>query len=131
MAEHELKPLLDPSAFSEPKPLPPTVGFLPRAGAFCVDAFLLWFVANALVTYAYEALYPARFAWQFVVAAGVFAYFWIGSTAATGGRTVGKLLLRLRVAGLDGRPLRPGPAAVRALLVACMLLTWSFWRGIA
>lgn len=130
MSGDQLKPLIDASAIEQaPRERLPVAGFMPRAGAFLIDCFALWFISNGIATYAWDAAYPHRMLWQALMLIGLFAYFIVGASRATDGRTLGKALLKIQTVGQGGEPLAWSRAAARGALVALMVLSWSVLRG--
>ena len=87
-----------------------------RFGALLVDLLLLHgaaMVAVKLVPSAVVTLGPAAPWAGFLVG---LIYFAVGYGPSTGGRTLGKMVVRLRVADLSGPPLPASRAALRAAL---------------
>lgn len=108
----------------QPPPVPAAApaqrpaGFWRRLAAFLVDTLLLGLLGQLLGLLWHEpliALGPWGRAVGFCL---VMLYFTPLESALGGGRSLGKRLLRLRVAGADGRPLGLGRSALRTATVA-------------
>ncbi|NYI97759.1 putative RDD family membrane protein YckC [Streptomonospora nanhaiensis] len=119
-----------PPGFPGPPPhaAPPVAGFGRRLGARLIDYTLLtmfafmFFIVTVLVNPAslqggepQDGFYDA---WAYLILFGwgvlLFFYDWLFHIA--GGRTIGKMMVRVRVVRADGGRLRQGQAAGRALL---------------
>jgi uncharacterized RDD family membrane protein YckC/soluble cytochrome b562 len=122
----DLQPQLSPDAASSksPRPTLPVPGFWPRAVALVIDVGLLTVVSYYVARYGYEALYPARMTCQVLAAMIAFAYFWVCSTSATNGQTLGKKILGLRTVSVSGKPTAPGLMAVRALAIQAIIFAY-------
>ena len=109
---------LDRHAYEEGKEVP----ILRRLVAYLTDWMALTFVSMALIHYPVMMLGPFTFvnlqSWQSIApyAAAVFAYF-VVIPALSNGRTLGKLLVRLRVERADGRRARFRDLAARYFLL--------------
>jgi uncharacterized RDD family membrane protein YckC len=103
-----------------PPERPPFAGVLPRAGAFLIDCFALYFIARLL-----GSLRPGILGlnpwlpWLGHLVA--LAYFWIGDGPLAKGATLGRVILNLHVVDAGGRPLTWGASLRRALLKQCVL----------
>lgn len=111
------------------RPALPVPGFWGRAGAFLVDGAVLILVFYMAAHYAYDKLYTSRQLWQFVAAAIVFVYFWVGSSSLTQGRTVGKAVFGYRTVAREGGAPPAGRAAARSALIQTMVLAYVLFRN--
>lgn len=97
--------------------LPSIAGFWPRLFALIVDLVFLHFLAR----FAEKAFGDALFRDDRLVpwiSVAVFYFYFVSLDGPMGrGQTIGKLLMKLRVTDLDGRPPGWTPAAIRALLL--------------
>ena len=100
-----------------PAPREPRASLFARLGALLVDLLLLHGVALAVARFAPGAVTPLHNIGPWVGFLVGLAYFAVGFGPLTGGRTVGKLVVRLRLADLSGPPLPQGRALLRAVLL--------------
>ena len=103
------------------QPRAPRAGMLARIGALVIDVLVLHFIGLALIRLVPEALVNVGWAgpWLGLLVASL--YFGLGASVLTGGRTVGKLILQLRVVDVTGPELSVGRALVRSAI-----LLWPF-----
>lgn len=94
----------------------PFSGFFPRLGAFLIDCVALYFIFNALDLMLHSQLLDLNPALPYLAFILGFVYFWIGAGPLAQGRTLGKMLLSLRVTAPDGQPLSWSAAFRRTLL---------------
>ena len=97
------------------------VGFLPRLGAYLIDAVILIVASFILGVVHLTALGT-------LVSIAYFVYFW-----STTGQTVGMMALKIRVARIDGQPLSIGTGILRyvglfiSFLVIFLGVLWIIW----
>lgn len=121
MADIQLnKPLYksgDDSSFKQPIPRPPKANIIGRAAAIFLDVMLLHLLFGMIVRFAPAIpLSLGEFAPWVGILLG-FAYFTIGFSDITLGRTMGKLITRVQVADIAGPDLPLNRAALRAALL--------------
>jgi uncharacterized RDD family membrane protein YckC len=99
-----------------------TAGLMPRLIAFVADMIILGAVGLALGAIAFDSL-AALGPWGRLIglAIGV-AYFGLQDSRIGNGQTLGKRLMRIAVAGLDGQPLSPARSSGRFLLIWAPIL---------
>lgn len=110
------QPASDAAALAPKPDKAPFSGFFPRLGAFLIDCVALYFIFNALDLLAHVQLLALNPALPYLAFILGFAYFWIGAGPLAHGRTLGKMLLSLRVTAPDGQPLSWSAAFRRTLL---------------
>ena len=101
-----------------------------RMPAYAIDWFLRTIVFVGLVSAATWGIGPWLGNWGMAATATIgmllfFVFSWLYGAlmeAYCNGRTVGKILLRLRVISIDGRPINGSQATLRNMLRACDLL---------
>ncbi len=98
-------------------PTPARVGVFGRMGAFILDLILLNCVLMAVCYFAHEFIVNLGFSGRWFGFALGFFYFGVGYSYVTGGKTLGKLLMRIQVKGTDGALLSLPRAFLRAALV--------------
>ena len=116
------------------KPLaerPPFAGFLSRLGAFIIDCVLLYYIFKGLDRVARPALLALNPLLPYLGHGLVYLYFWIGYGPLTKGRTVGKTLLGIQVAGWDGAPITWAAAAKRALIQQGVFAVFMLFQMVA
>ncbi len=99
------------------QPRAPRPGAISRAGAAIIDILLLHFLGLLAIRFAPETIIALGPAAAWLGLAVGWLYFAVGASQITGGRTVGKLILQLRVADVTGPDLSVGKAAIRATLI--------------
>ncbi len=102
---------------SAPLPRPARPMILARAGAFVIDVLVLHGLLLGVIKLWHEGIVQLRLAGPWVGLLLGWVYFALGSGPLTGGRTLGKLIVRVRVADLSGPDLPAGRAALRAALL--------------
>ena len=102
---------------SAPAPREPRASLFARLGALLVDLLLLHGIALVITRFAPAAITPLHNVGPWIGFLVGLAYFAVGFGPLTGGRTLGKLVVRLRLADLAGPPLPQGRALLRAVLL--------------
>ena len=108
----ESTPASGPPAARGPRPSP-----FARFGAFLVDVLVLHGVFLAFIKLAPSVAIRAGSAGMWIGLALGWLYFALGFSRVLGGRTAGKLVLRMRVADIAGPDLPFDRAALRAALL--------------
>lgn len=121
MADIKLnKPLYndkDSGDFTPPTPRPPKPSLLGRAAALFLDIMLLRLVFAVLVRFLPDPILALGPIAPWVGLLIGWAYFGVGFSHITLGRTLGKLILRVQVAELQGPDLPVGRAFYRAAVL--------------
>lgn len=121
-----INPPLEPTGGSlRSIPRLPVAGFWIRLGAFVFDLLAIGYVIRIVGTQFREQLLPLGRAANLLTCLLVFLYFTLANGPIGKGRTLGKLLTRIRTGDLDGGPLPLHRAAVRTLVLWPILLTGS------
>lgn len=97
-------------------------GLFTRVSAFLLDAATLFIIAMLVTRLARPLLLALNPALPWLAHLPVFLYFWLLQGPLGGGRTVGKMVMRIRVADGNGEAIGWGPAARRALLQSLAFL---------
>lgn len=98
-------------------PRPPRPHTLARVGALVVDVLVLHFVGTLVIRLSPEAVLALGPWAPWVGLAIGWLYFGVAASAWTGGRSVGKLILQVRVADATGPDLSLGRALVRSAVL--------------
>lgn len=130
MAEIKLnKPLYKESGPpDQPQERPAKAMILARIGALVLDIFALHGVTFALAKYAPAFCVSLGYAGPWVGLMIGFVYFAVCGSALTGGRTLGKFVLRLQVVDVAGAELPLGRAIFRAALLLWPLTVYLALR---
>jgi uncharacterized RDD family membrane protein YckC len=114
---------VNPSPEGAPEAKSPELlpGFWVRLLALVVDVILLIVVCKWILKTGYTSLYPLGWKCQGIGIALTWLYFFLGASSLTGGRTAGKALLRIRTLSLQGQPLSPARAALRAFAMLLLV----------
>ena len=107
-------------------------GAVSRLLAYLIDSFVAFtafgLIAGGIVG-AINTIFGADLEWDWqtgvlglvAFALWLFLYFWLG--VAVTGRTLGMSVVGIKVVSQEGRPISPGPAAIRALVLPISITT--------
>jgi len=117
------KPNIGNSSKREPDPaqtnsvMLPVTGFLRRLGALIFDLIFLYFFARIIVWAFGDILLPlAKYA-EILAHILFLLYFALGASPAGRGKTIGKIMLGIRVTNLDGESVSFGQAFIRTFML--------------